>query len=67
VTTKTALARTILTIVFELLSDPTARYTDLGADFYTRQLDTRRRTDQRVRQLEALGHKVTLHPADQVA
>ncbi|MEV1249596.1 transposase [Nonomuraea sp. NPDC049750] len=64
---KTALARTILTIVFELLSDPTARYQDLGTDFYTRQIDTRRRTDPLIRQLEALGHKVTLTPADQVA
>jgi hypothetical protein len=31
---KTALAHTMLTIVFELPSDSTARYTDLGADFY---------------------------------
>jgi transposase len=64
---RTALARTILTIVFELLADPTARYRDLGVDFYTRHIDTRRRTDQLVRQLQALGHKVTLQPADQMA
>jgi transposase len=60
---KTALARSILVIVFQLLADPTARYRDLGPDFYARHLDTRRRTDQLVRQLEALGHQVTLAPA----
>jgi transposase len=60
---KTAIARSILVIVFELLADPTRCYHDLGADFYTRQLDTRRRTDQLVRRLEALGHTVALTPA----
>jgi transposase len=60
---KTALARSLLTIVFQLLAEPTARYHDLGPDFYTRHLDTRRRTDQLIRQLEALGHTVTLTPA----
>jgi hypothetical protein len=52
-----------LVIVFELLSDPSVRYHDLEPDFYTRHLDTRRRTDQLVRQLQALGHQVTLTPA----
>jgi transposase len=60
---KTAIARSLLVIVFELLADPAARYRDLGADFYIRHLDTRRRTDRLVRQLEALGHSVTLAPA----
>jgi transposase len=60
---RTAIARSILTIVFALLADPTTRYHDLGTDFYTRHLDTRRRTDQLVRQLQALGHTVTLQPA----
>jgi transposase len=60
---KVAIARSILTIVFALLADPTIRYHDLGSDFYTRHLDTRRRTDQLVRQLQALGHQVTLTPA----
>ena len=61
---KTAIARSILTIIFFLLADPTARYHDLGPDFYARHLDTRRRTDQLVRQLQALGHTVTLEPAE---
>jgi len=60
---RVALARSILMIIFVLLADPTARYRDLGPDFYIRHLDTRRRTDQLVRQLEALGHQVTLAPA----
>jgi transposase len=60
---KVALARSLLVIIFALLSDPTTRYRDLGADFYTRHLDTRRRTEQLVRQLQALGHQVTLAPA----
>lgn len=59
---KTAIARSILTIMFHLLADPTSRYHDLGIDFYARHLDTRRRTDQLVRQLQALGHTVTLTP-----
>jgi transposase len=60
---RTAIARSILMIIFALLADPTTRYHDLGPDFYARHLDTRRRTDQLVRQLQALGHTVTLEPA----
>ena len=59
-----AIARSILTIIWHLLADPTARYTDLGADFHTRRLDTGRKTRNLIHQLEALGHKVTLTPAE---
>jgi transposase len=59
-----ALARSILTIIWHLLSDPAARYTDLGADFHTRRIDTGRKTRSLIHQLEALGHKVTLTPAE---
>jgi transposase len=58
-----AVARSILVIVWHLLADPTARYHDLGADYHTRRVDTARKTRTLVRQLEALGHTVTLHPA----
>ncbi|MCU4187453.1 hypothetical protein K6U06_24055 [Acidiferrimicrobium sp. IK] len=58
-----ALQRSILVIIFHLLSDPTATFNDLGADFYTRRIDHKRRTDHLVRQLEALGHHVNLTPA----
>jgi transposase len=58
-----AIARSILVIVWHLLADPSARYHDLGADYHTRRIDTQRKTRTLVRQLEALGHTVTLHPA----
>jgi len=59
-----AVARSILVIVWHLLADPSARFRDLGSDFYTSRIDKQRRTRQLVRQLEALGHTVTLeaHP-----
>lgn len=58
-----AVARSILVIVWHLLTDPTARFHDLGADFYTRTVHTERRTRNLVHQLEVLGHHVTLTPA----
>lgn len=58
-----ALERSILVIIFHLLSDPDATFNDLGSDFYARRLDTTRRTRNLVSQLEALGHHVTLTPA----
>jgi transposase len=58
-----AIARSILVIVWHLLADPTARFHDLGADYYTRRIDKTRKTRNLVRQLQALGHKVTLEPA----
>lgn len=58
-----ATARSILVIVWHLLNDPTARYHDLGADFYDTQLNKDRRTRHLVRQLQALGHHVTLTTA----
>jgi transposase len=58
-----AIARSILVIVWHLLADPTARFHDLGADYYANRTDTTRKTRSLVRQLEALGHKVTLQPA----
>jgi transposase len=58
-----ALERSILVVIFHLLEDPTRTFEDLGSDFYTKRIDTRRRTDQLVRQLEALGHQLSLTPA----
>jgi transposase len=58
-----ALARSILTIIWHLLADPTARYHDLGVDFHTRRIDTARKTRDHIRQLQALGYTVTLEPA----
>jgi transposase len=58
-----AVARSILVIIWHLLADPTARFNDLGADYYTRRVDNDRRTRHLVQQLQALGHRVTLTPA----
>ncbi len=59
-----AVARSILAaIVWHLLADPSTRYRDLGADFYTSHIDRQRKTRQLIRQLEALGHTVTLDTA----
>jgi transposase len=58
-----AVARSILVIVWHLLNDPDARYVDLGADYHTDRLDPQRKTRDLVRQLQALGHTVTLAPA----
>ena len=58
-----AVARSILVIVWHLLADPTARFIDLGPDFYDHHLHKDRKTRNLVRQLQALGHQVTLSPA----
>ena len=55
-----ALQRSILVVFFHLLADPTAEFTDLGADFYTRRIDRTRRTTHLLRQLHALGYDVQL-------
>ena len=55
-----ALQRSILVIFFHLLADPTAEFTDLGADFYQRRIDRARRTTHLLRQLHALGYDVQL-------
>jgi transposase len=53
-----AIGRSILVIIWHLLSDPEARYTDLGAGFYAARTDPERRRRNHVRQLEALGYTV---------
>jgi transposase len=57
-----AIEHSILTIVWHLLNDPTARYHDLGPDFYANRIDKTRKTRNLIHQLEALGHHVTLQP-----
>jgi transposase len=58
-----AVARSILVIIWHLLADPTTRFHDLGADFYTNRTNTDRKTRNHIRQLQALGFTVTLTPA----
>ncbi len=58
-----AVARSILVIVWHLLSDDTAHFHDLGAEFYDTRRGPERIKRNHIRQLEALGYKVTLEPA----
>jgi transposase len=58
-----AVGRSILVIVWHLLSDPNTAFHDLGPDFYDTRLNTTNRKRNHIRQLEALGYKVTLEPA----
>jgi transposase len=51
-----AVARTILVIIWHLLADPAARYTELGPDWHTRHAGNRaRKISSHLRELEALG------------
>ena len=58
-----AVARSILTIVWHLLADPSARYADLGPDWHARKVNRDRATRNHVEHLKALGYHVTLTPA----
>jgi transposase len=58
-----AVARSILTIVWHLLTDPTTRFHDLGSDYYNSRVDKEKRTRNYIRQLQALGFTVTLTAA----
>jgi len=58
-----AVARSILVIVWQLLSDPLARYHDLGSGYYAARTDQARKARNHIRQLEALGYTVTLTAA----
>ena len=55
-----AVGRSLLVIIWHLLADPNTRFRDLGADHYDRHFDTNAKKRNHVRQLEALGYRVTL-------
>ena len=58
-----AVARSILVIIWHLLADPAARYTDLGPGYYQAAPTRTRRSKNHIRQIEALlGHPVTITP-----
>jgi transposase len=57
-----AVAHTMLVIVWHILATHTD-YSELGADWFDRHNDTAAHTRRLVRQLERLGHRVTLQPA----
>ena len=58
-----AVGRSILVIAWHLLADPGSGYADLGSDYYDTRINPERRKQAHIRQLEALGYKVTLEPA----
>jgi transposase len=58
-----AVSRSILVIVWYLLSDPEAGFHDLGSGYYDSRINPEHKKRNHIRQLEALGYKVTLEPA----
>jgi len=58
-----AVARSTLVIVWQLLSDPSARFHDLGADYHTSRVVTERKIRNHIAHLTAMGFHVTLEPA----
>jgi transposase len=57
-----AVARSILVVVWHLLTDPFARFCDLGPDYHNSHINTERRMRNHVAQLTAMGYHVTLEP-----
>src|SRR3954470_347722 len=58
-----AVGRSILVVIWALLSDEQAQFVDLGPDFYAARTNPERKVRQHVRELQALGYSVTLNPA----
>jgi len=58
-----AVARSLLVIIWHLLADPAARFTDLGPDYVAGRVSRDKKIRGHVRQLQALGLEVTLTPA----
>jgi len=56
-----AVARSILIIIWHLLADPAARFTDLGPGYYQARTDKDKKIKNHIRQIEALlGHPITI-------
>jgi transposase len=58
-----AVARSILVIIWHLLKDPAARFTDLGYGYYQARTDVNRKLRNHIRQIQALGFEVALTKA----
>ena len=58
-----AVARSILVIIWHLLADPAARFTDLGPGYYAARTDTDRKLRNHIRQIQALGYTIALTKA----
>jgi len=57
------IGRSILVIVWALLSDADAQFVDLGADYYASRTHAERKVRQHVKELQDLGYSVTLNLA----
>jgi transposase len=58
-----AIARSILVIIWHLLADPAARFTDLGPGYHQARTDKDKKIKNHIRQIEALlGHPITITP-----
>jgi transposase len=58
-----AVGRSILVIIWALLSDDRSHFVDLGPDYYASRANSERKVRSHVRELRALGYTVTLNPA----
>ncbi len=58
-----AVARSILVIIWHLLADPAAQFTDLGPGYYQARTDTDRKIRNHIQQIQALGFTVTITKA----
>src|SRR3954451_9993643 len=58
-----ASGRSILVIIWALLSDEQAQFVDLGPDYYAARNNPERKARHHIRELQALGYSVTLNPA----
>jgi hypothetical protein len=57
-----ATAHTLIMIIWHVLADTTA-YRDLGSDYFTHRIDNLEARKRRlIRELEALGHWVSIEP-----
>jgi transposase len=62
-----ATGNSVLTIVYHLLSDPTAQFHDLGADYFTTRFDKNRRARNLAAALQAVtGQKITIRDGQAV-
>jgi transposase len=64
---QTAVARSIMIIVWHLLSDPAARYRDLGPDWHARRTNRDKKIRTHIQGLKALGVTVAITDDEQAA
>jgi transposase len=58
-----AVGRSMLVFIWHLLAHPESHFRDLGAEHFTRAVNQEATKRNHIRQLEALGYRVTLEPA----